>query len=144
MLLVAVWVIALGCGPQAREPMRMMAKQRPYFSDVPIPMGFQIIEKASEDSMTGKRRVYVRHVYEGRADPYAVRDFYIERMPQYKWQMVNAGQVEGIHTMRFVKAQESCTLTIQRSKSAWGGTVRIQLLIMQEERGTQADRKRAS
>ena len=62
--------------------MRMMAKERPYYADVPIPVGFEFIAEASEDSMTGRRRLYARHVYEGRADLFSVLNFYKDYMPK--------------------------------------------------------------
>ncbi len=145
ILLGMLCLVTWGCGPRAAEPMRMMAKQRPYFSDVPVPMGFSILEEASEDSGTGKRRLYARHVYEGSADLYAVKQFYIERMPQYKWQLANTVHVGGRHQMRFEKGQESCTLTIERAGSGWGSKIRVQLIIMQEERRVQSpERNRGS
>lgn len=88
--------------------------------------------------MTGKRRLYVRHVYEGKGDLYAVRNFYVERMPQHGWQIVYAGQIKGTHEVRFEKGQESCTITIAGSGSSLGRGVEVQLIIRQEERGTQA------
>ena len=142
-LLAAVWLAAVACGPSTGDAMRIMAQQRPYFPDVPVPMGFQLVPDASEDSMTGRRRLYARHVYVGRADIYAVKNFYQDRMPQYKWHMVNDIHVAGVHDMRFEKGQESCSIRISPPKSGWGGKVHVQIIIMQEERGT-ADRKRAS
>lgn len=140
--LAVLCLAVLGCGPSTGDAMRIMAKQRPYFLDVPVPMGFELVVDASEDSMTGRRRLYARHVYEGRAEIYAVKHFYQDRMPQYKWQMVNAIHVQGVHEMRFEKGQEACSIRISPPKSGWGGKVRVQIIIMQEERGTPADRKR--
>ncbi len=134
-----LWGLGLGCGPRAAEPVRLMAKQRSPISDLPVPMGFRILEDESEDAYTGRRRLYVRHVYEGSGEPFAVRNFYRDRMPQYKWQLVNTVHFAGTHSMVFQKGQESCTVAISRSKSRWGSGVRVQIIIMPEERGAQAD-----
>ena len=137
--MAVLWVLGLGCGPQAAEPMRLMAKQRAPVSDLPVPIGFHILEDESEDASTGRRRIYLRHVYVGSGETFTVRNFYRDRMPQYKWQMVNAVYVAGTHTMVFQKGQESCTVAISRSKSGWSSGVRVQIIIMPEERGAQAD-----
>ena len=130
-----LWTLGLGCGPRAAEPSRLMAKQQSPISDLPVPMGFRILEDESEDAYTGRRRLYVRHVYAGSGEPFAVRNFYRDRMPQYKWQLVNAVHVSGTHSMVFQKGQESCTVTISRSKSGWSSGIRVQIIIMPEERG---------
>jgi len=118
-------------------PSRLNPQERSYLSDVPLPGGFQILEKASDDAMTGKRRLYVRHVYEGRGDAYAVRSFYIEHMPQRRWQKVYERGAKGVHTLRFEKGQESCTITIFRPGANWSSLLHIEVLILQEEAGTE-------
>ena len=134
-----LWALGLGCGPRAAEPTRLMAKQRAPVSDLPVPMGFRILEDESEDAYTGRRRIYLRHLYVGSGEPFAVRNFYRDRMPQYQWQLVNSVHVAGTHSMVFQKGQESCTVAISRSKSGWKSGIRVQIIIMPEERGAQAD-----
>ncbi len=133
-----LWILGMGCGPRAAEPTRLMARQRAPISDLPVPMGFRILEDESEDAYTGRRRLYVRHVYEGSGEPFAVRNFYRDRMPQYQWQLVNSVHVAGTHSMVFEKGQELCTVTVSRYKSGWRSGIRVQIIIMPEERGTQA------
>lgn len=137
--LALLWALGLGCGPRAAGPVRLMAKQQSPISDLPVPLGFRILEDESEDAYTGRRRLYVRHVYAGSGEPFTVRNFYRDRMPQYKWQLVNTVHVAGTHSMVFQKGQESCTVTISRSKSGWSSGIRVQIIIMPEERGAQAD-----
>ena len=132
-----LWVLGMGCGPSAAEPTRLLARQRAPISDLPVPMGFRILEAESEDAYTGRRRLYVRHVYEGSGEPFAVRNFYRDRMPQYHWQLVSSVHVAGTHSMVFEKGQESCTVTVSRSKSGWRSGIRVQIIIMPEERGSQ-------
>ncbi len=137
-----LWVLGMGCGPNGAEPTLLMARQRAPISDLPVPRGFRILEDESEDVYTGRRRLYVRHVYAGSGEPFAVRDFYRDRMPQYKWQLVNAVFAAGTHSMVFQKGQESCTVAISRSKTGWSRGIRVQIIIMPEERGAQADTRR--
>lgn len=131
---VVLWILCPGCGSQSAEPSRLTPKQRPPISDLPVPRGFRILEDESEDAYTGRRRLYVRHVYEGPGEPFTVRNFYRERMPQYKWELVNSVHVSGTHSMVFEKGPESCTVTISRSKSRWRSGIRVQIIIMPEER----------
>lgn len=138
-LLMGLW-LAAGAGCQ-QPTGRLVAKEPPFFPDVPLPIGFGIVEKHSEDRMTGKRRVYVRHTYEGDGDSYQVRDFYRERMPQYKWRVVEAGQVGNVHRLRFKKGDEACTVTI--TPGSWGKT-RFEIMIVQEEIGNYPAEKKSS
>jgi hypothetical protein len=134
-----VLAAAIGCnrgnqaGSKTEEQFagQIAPHDRPYVTDVPLPAGFKIIENESEDRMTGKRRVYVRHMYAGREDPYLVRDFYIEHMPKSGWKVVHADSSAGRHQMRFQKRRESCTITISRP-GAWK-KVRIEIMILQDQ-----------
>jgi hypothetical protein len=47
------------------------------------------------------------------ADPFAVRDFYRQRMPQMGWERVSDQSVKGVITMRFEKKLEACTIQIR-------------------------------
>ncbi len=129
-----VWVI--GCQSGAAKPLPLMMSDKSYFSDVPMPQGFHIIEQASEDCLTGKRRVYVRHVYEGKGDGFRVRAFYEEYMPQYQWQYVTGGNVEGVQSLKFIKGSESCNITITRPSGFGSSVVRVQVMIMPEDGGS--------
>ena len=79
----AVGCVAAGCN-QTRSgghEVRLIASSRPYEPDVPIPVGFRLVDEASEDRSTGVSRLYLRHLYHGKADKHAVRGFYREQMP---------------------------------------------------------------
>lgn len=133
-----------GCASTGQaQPRRLQARERPYLVDVPIPYGFRIVDEASEHRMTGRRRVYVRHVYEGHADIYDVQAFFVEHMAQTGWQLVHSGSVKGQHDMRFEKGSESCTLKLTPA-SRWSDLVRIEAMILQEERGQPSSKKRPS
>ena len=134
---VVLAVFSDGCQNPAGntvEPRRLVPREQSYFADVPLPVGFTLVDKASEDRMTGKRRLYVRHVYEGRSDTFATHSFYIEQMPLNKWTMLDRGVVNGVFTIHFEKGQEFCTVTISRAPG-WNDRVRVEVLITQQERG---------
>lgn len=133
---MGLWALS-GC-QQPTE--RLMARERPYFPDVPIPIGFGIVEKDSKDRMSGTKRVFVQHVYEGDGDSYQVRGFYQERMPQHKWVPVQAGNVGDRHRLEFKKGDELCTITI--TPGSWGQT-RFEIMIVQTGTGGTAAEKKS-
>ncbi len=93
------------------------------------------MEQASEDRSTGSARLYLRHLYEGTGDKYAVRSFYREQMPLVRWTKVSDGNIKGNFTMRFEKGNESCTITISDARSFLGPRTQIQIVVAREERG---------
>ncbi len=119
----ALWALGLGSGSRAAEPVRRVAKQRLPVSNLPVPRGFRTVKDESEDACAGRRR------------PYLCRD----HKPQYQWQGVNSVHVAGTHSMVFQKGEESCTVAISLFKFGWNSGIRVQMIIMPEERGAQAD-----
>ena len=136
-LMVACCVV-VGCN-QARSgsrEVRLIASSRPYEADVPIPVGFKLVDEASEDRSTGVARLYLRHLYRGRGDKHAVRNFYREQMPLARWVKVSDGNVQGKITMRFEKSNESCTIEIRESAGRVSTCTEVQVLVSQEQRGS--------
>ena len=136
----AVGCVAAGCN-QTRSgghEVRLIASSRPYEPDVPIPVGFRLVDEASEDRSTGVSRLYLRHLYHGRADKHAVRGFYREQMPLARWIKVSDGNVQGKITLRFEKGSESCTIEIREKLGRMGTSTEVQVLVSQEQRGADA------
>lgn len=140
-----VWVgsavvcgLAVGCAGSAsnKHDVRLIASAKPYEPDIPIPNGFKLVDPASEDRSTGVSRLYLRHLYTGQADKYAVRSFYREQMPLARWTMVSAGNVRGVCTLRFEKGNESCDIEIRDAGKGLGRHTEIQVLIAQQQRGS--------
>ncbi|MHC4064321.1 MAG: hypothetical protein ACYSUI_07450 [Planctomycetota bacterium] len=132
--------LATGCtgtGSKGRQ-VRLVSSPRPYERDIPIPIGFKLVDPASEDRSTGVARLYLRHLYTGKADKYAVRNFYREQMPLARWTMVSDGNVRGVCTLRFEKASESCTVEIRDAGKGLGKRTEVQILASQEQRGSGA------
>lgn len=136
-VLTVIAATAGGCNPNAKsgQEIRLVPVASPYERDIPIPAGFTLVEDACEDQLTGTRRLYLRHLYEGKADKYRVRKFYREQMPRAQWALVSDGNVKGRYTLRFEKSSEACTVQIQDAEGSMGHKIHIQVIIMQEERG---------
>jgi len=129
------------------QQVRLVSSTRAPEPDIPIPAGFQLVDEASEDRSTGVSRLYLRHLYVGKADKYAVRNFYREHMPLARWQKVSDGNVRGVCTLRFEKGSESCTVDIRDAGTGMGRRTQIQILVSQEQRspakqGSAVTRKR--
>ena len=133
------WALGLGCGSRAAEPVRRVAKRRPPVSNLPVLRGFRIVKDESEDAGAGRRRPYLCRVSTGFEAPSAVRNSYRDRRPQHRRQCVNSVHVAGTHSMVFQKGEESCTVAISLFKFGWNSGIRVQMIIMPEERGAQAD-----
>jgi hypothetical protein len=135
---VAVCCVALGCtqSRSSRQEVRLLASAKPYEADIPIPTGFKLVDEASEDRSTGMSRLYLRHLYRGQADKYAVRGFYREQMPLARWVKVSDGNVAGRISLRFEKGNESCTIDIREVPGHMRSTTEIQVLVTQEQGGS--------
>ena len=108
-----VWA---GCSQPHRpppSPTRLSPDPLPHFTDIPVPSGFQLVDERSMDLVSGPIRL-VRHLYEGKADLLAVRDFYCEQMPVRGWREVNRQFEEGLFTLRFEKENEGCEVKFRR------------------------------
>lgn len=133
IILVAGMPLA-GCAEKNGQEVRLIAASRTYEADIPIPAGFTLVDEASEDRSTGMARLYLRHLYRGKADKHAVRAFYREQMPRVRWSKVSDGNIRGRITMRFEKGAESCTVEITDGLKGMGGGTEIQVLVSQEQR----------
>ena len=132
-------VLAGGCEspPQRKDQaVRLIASSRPYEKDVPLPAGFKIVEPLMEDYSTGQSRTYLRHMYAGRADKFAVRRFYREQMPLLRWAKVSDGAIKGEFSMRFAKGNEVCMIDIHDKGTIFGKKTLVQVKVAQEQRGT--------
>ncbi len=119
-----------GCaepGSRHREAV-LVASPQPYERDIPLPRGFRLVEKSSEDWSSGPLR-YLRHRYRGRADKVAVFRFYREQMPLVRWTQISEGNVHGRYSLRFERKTEACRVTIEDRPSIMLGQVIIEVLI---------------
>lgn len=90
---------------------RMQARPSPYIEGVPVPKGFELVSRMTEDYESGGQRT-ARHEYQGFGDPMQVREFYREQMPLTGWARVADQNVKGRITLRFERPSEACTVEI--------------------------------
>lgn len=131
VLLVVSAGLTAGCGDKAEGPARLSPRGMPYLTGVPVPAGFTLIERNTEDYESGAQR-WARHLYRGGGSLPSVRNFYREQMPLNGWNRVSDQYIKGTVNLRFEKASESCdiqiTSTLLRST--------VQVIVMPLSRAT--------
>jgi hypothetical protein len=135
--LVGAVVLASAVGCQSSETReggkRIVARPVPYIADVPLPSNFKMVDRMTDDYISGDVR-FVRHVYEGRCDRAALRGFYQEQMPAYRWSRVTDQNVQGEITMRFEKGNEMCVVVIRPARGGLGDKTVIRVTIQPFDR----------
>ncbi len=120
-------VFLAGCGDKGDGLKRIGPRGTPYLTGVPVPEGFSLVEKNTEDYESGAQR-WARHLYRGYAEQAAVRNFYREQMPLVGWNRVSDQNVKGTLTLRFENASESCT--VQIAPTGFLNRCTIQIVVM--------------
>ncbi|MFQ5424388.1 MAG: hypothetical protein ACE5F9_10465 [Phycisphaerae bacterium] len=113
------------CGSASdRQPTILEARLQPYVVDIPVPSDFRLKPRLSEHRRTAGRRE-VRHIYEGRSDPIAVRNFYEHYMPDSGWEMVDdtLKKGHGVFLLNYIKSGERCEIRIERAPAPLFGQV---------------------
>lgn len=120
VVLGGAW-LALGCEGmnQNEDPSGAAAKLRPMmvsqFPDVPVPMGFELVEQSSGDYTTATTR-FISHERVGKAPKSKVADFYIETLQLSQWQFVADATVAGERNLLFQKTDDWCHVTLKRDE----------------------------
>lgn len=130
-LRAAAVMLVVGCSSAGKETVgrdRLVPSLSPYFADVPAPKGFKLVDEETSDYTTTGLR-YARHLYEGKASPVEVRDFYQEQMPLSRWKWINTQNESGVQMLRFEKEDERCDITVERRPRGPFGKTRIKLRI---------------
>jgi hypothetical protein len=114
-------VILSGCAtsgktntPQVLEPQAILK-----FSDLPIPNGFELLEKESYSFENAGVRVAVLR-YKGKANIDQIINFYKEQLPMYGWTISNIIEY-GERLLNLEKGNELCVINL----SAKGSTVNM-------------------
>jgi hypothetical protein len=118
---------------RGQPPVALEASPRPYEPDIPVPAGFVLADRSSEDWQSGPLR-YIRHDYRGSADKYAVRQFYRDYMPRVRWGIVSDSSAAGRYSMTFLRGTETCAVIIEDNRSGGRGSVRIEITIAPVDR----------
>jgi hypothetical protein len=139
--LIAWCVLANGAGCSNSDesskrdsdaPTRLTARSGSYLAGVPVPKGFDIAERVT-DSYEGAGMRFARQQYVGSADPYAVREFYKEHMPNSGWQYVSCHDIKGSTSIRFESGTEECAIIIE--PGGFFNRTRIQVIVKPFKRG---------
>lgn len=121
-------VAVAGCGdPNPGAPTRLNIRSNLWVSDVPVPEGFRLNEGKSHAQVTARSR-QIDHLYEGDEALTAVRNFYIEQMPQSDWKSDTEELNDGVYQLHFAKAKEKCQVQISRGGGLFNPTqIRVQI-----------------
>jgi hypothetical protein len=111
-----------GCAKEASTPTILDASDHPYVGDLPLPVGFTLVERHSEEKASAGRRA-IKHVYQGRGSLQAVKNFYQHYMPQSEWIPIEHSLNRGVYLLRFQKGRERCEVRIERMPSGLFGSV---------------------
>lgn len=118
-------ILLAGCGDKKPGANRLHPRGTPFLTGVPVPNGFKLVDRMSEDYESGSSR-FARHQYSGSGDLVAVRDFYVDQMPLMGWSQISTQNVKGVIQMRFEKKTEECTVEIE---GGGFGRVTIQVIV---------------
>src|SRR4051794_18015558 len=96
---VALFILTAGGGNRPPEggPSQPEARRNVYVEEIPVPADFTLNEGRSHHKALAAPRVrWVDHIYQGRGDPLAVRNFYVTHMPEFKWEGLSETANEGV------------------------------------------------
>ena len=142
MAAVVAAVLLCGCGnsntqvidassgaPRAVAPTQdLVGTARPPIPDLPIPIGFSLDEGRSRNYTIGSGRI-VDHVYRGKGDKVAVKQFYERQMGIQRWSLVSAMFVTGDIALDFEKDNERCHIVIKDAGSWLSSKVEVGVTI---------------
>lgn len=140
-MLLALAVVGLGgtvgCGDKSENGVaRINPRSTPFLTGVPVPEGFSLVDRSTEDYESGGRR-WARHAYRGSAEQLAVRNFYREQMPLLGWTLVSDQNVKGVMSIRFENPDEACTIQIERENFLFMNRCTVQVILMPLSRVSQ-------
>jgi hypothetical protein len=115
-------VVLGGCAGEPAGPTILDASEHPYVTDLPLPAGFKLVERLSEDRVMAGHRV-VNHIYHGKGSLQAVKNFYQQSMPQADWEPVGQSLNKGVYLLSYRKGQELSEIRIERMPSGLFGTL---------------------
>ena len=118
---IALSIFALmigGCAKEPRTPTILPAKAQSYVADVPVPTKFNLDESKSDSASQAGRRS-VKHFYLGDAPILAVRNFYVQNMPEAGWQIIDETLQNNVYTLNYRKAEERCEIRVEKIPAGW-------------------------
>lgn len=125
-------LIAASAGGCGRSPARhtiLESSSHPYVRDLPLPVDFRLVERLSEDRVIAGHR-HIRHVYQGKSDLQAVKNFYQQNMPEADWETKEQSLDRGVYLLRYRKDEERCDIRIERMPSGlFSAVIQVRTLI---------------
>jgi len=117
----------VGCGGVARDDSgTIMPQAIPPIQDVPVPVGFRYVDKASLDASSHGVRTIV-HTYSGPVDKFETKRFFRSQMSQSGWGVTSDISFKGVQTLMFVKNNETCRIMITDGGLLGGSRVEVQI-----------------
>ncbi len=111
--------------PSAMAGTRLVAQSRPPVADLPIPVGFAIVESVSRSYESAGAR-FVDHTYQARADKFEVERFVREQLPGKGWTLRGSQMVRGTFFLKYEKGNEFLDVTITgEDRPLLGETVKL-------------------
>jgi hypothetical protein len=103
----------------------LVAQVRPPVADLPVPVGFEILEAESRNYESAGAR-FVDHTYQGKADKFAVERFVREQLPGKGWTLRGSQMVRGTFFLKYDKGSEFLDVMISAVEPPiLGPTVRL-------------------
>lgn len=90
------------------------AMQHPLLVGIPLPAGFDLVEKESVHSSSGSLRV-AKCVFKGGMRPSEVVKFYKEQMAAGNWNLRSESFDQGVYDQRYESDREECFVRIGHS-----------------------------
>lgn len=110
------------------EGSRLIPSGTPYLRDIPLPQGFRLADKSSEEWASGPIR-FVRHRYEGGAGAKELYEFYRSEMPLVRWSPVEENLLHGRRRLRFQREGEVCDVMIEARSQGFSRKVVAEVTI---------------
>ena len=104
--------------PAPVQPTGLLAKARPPVPDLPVPIGFDMVEDISRSYESAGAR-FIDHSFRGKARKFDVERFCRIQLPLKGWTFRGSQMVRGAFTMRYEKGNEFLEVHIW-SEESWG------------------------
>ncbi len=112
----------------------LVPQPRLAIKDLPVPLGFELIDEQSRTYYLGKNRI-IDHIYEGKGTRGDADRFYRQQMLIKGWVKRGDKTIHGKSVLLFEKKSEFCEVTIhQKSRTFGGHTATIQISVQPLDR----------
>lgn len=124
-----------GAYPAKRvQPTSLLAQSRPPVPDLPVPVGFEMVEDISRSYESAGAR-FIDHSFRGKDDKLEVERFCRIHLPLKSWTMRGSQMVRGTLTMRYEKGNEFLEVHIWTEESWTGDKTLLQYNVQTLGRG---------